>query len=875
MYSVEKRDFKTGKWICAHNNFLTKNTFVLEGAQWIWGLCYCRVYIMKKFTCESAKNIACEFYCDSNFTLYINGNEVISNVKSFKGDISKYVFEGENQLNIVSNQSDTFDYFTGGIIGKIVTENKVYATDETWLFYRPAGFWENTEPENFSEGEKFTKIKTLTCPIHPRAYKRSLYVRKSFIIKENLKKATLYVSYKGEGESYINGKRTDDDILPQGINEKYNEYRSYDITNLLNKGENTVGFITANGWLNSESHTDVKMNKNLLIAEIETEYADGKSEIIGTDSSWKVALSPLSDNDVQYGERYSALNEIPDWCTPCPIGEWDNAEEITEETLNFVLRSYPPAKICRRIKPKAERPFNGGILFDFGVNRTGRYKISICGAEKGQQVRIEMFERFLDGEPERVLYGAVFFNNDSNLGNIAQGNVRNTDVYICKGGEESYEPHFTFTGFRYAVVYGLKRETITSFEMTHMHTALQKTGRISSGYKFIEKLFNATENTMYNNFLDGPMDCPTREKNFWTGDTQLFATTACFLACQEDFLARWTDGGRKMCQEVYGWGDEIYILPYVLYKFYGDINLLKIRYGDILHFAEERISASKDGLPYIYSSPFNDHLSPDRINVDSDFFAGAYYCYMLKTVGEIAMALGEKEDADKFFELSRISDRAFTERFYLQEENCFAPKTQTGDVLPLAFNIVPEELRQKVAESLVRRIEKDGHITCGYIGTRYIMDVLADYGYTSVIYSLLDREEFPSWKYILSSASEAGDTVTESWRGYAGPKSGSMDHFTLGSVTGWTFEYLAGIRWRESSPGFAKTVIKPLFIRELGTFEGEYYSKNGRIYVKWQFEGENAVCNIETETDGVFIFPDGKSCEFKKGKNIYYIESAN
>ncbi len=194
----------------------------------------------------------------------------------------------------------------------------------------------------------------------------------------------MYVSYKGKGENNINGVRADEDILPQGINEKYREYREYDITALLKMGENTVGFITANGWLNGESRTDVKMNKNQLIAEIETEYANGEKEMFGTDSSWKIILSPLSENDVQYGERYGAVNEIPDWCTSKPNGECDNATEVDDGTAGFVLRSYPPVKITDRIKPKSDRPFNGGILLDFGVNRTGRYKISLCGAEKGQ-----------------------------------------------------------------------------------------------------------------------------------------------------------------------------------------------------------------------------------------------------------------------------------------------------------------------------------------------------------------------------------------------------------------------------------------------------------------------------------------------------------
>jgi len=155
------------------------------------------------------------------------------------------------------------------------------------------------------------------------------------------------------------------------------------------------------------------------------------------------------------------------------------------------------------------------------------------------------------------------------------------------------------------------------------------------------------------------------------------------------------------------------------------------------------------------------------------------------------------------------------------------------------------------------------------------MDVLSDFGYVSTAFMLLDKSDFPSWKNILYSSPDGGSTVTESWRGYAGPFSGSMDHFTLGSVTGWMFEHLAGIRWQDSSPGFLHPVIRPDFIKEIGSFRAEFASRGGKITVDWHFEGNTVICNVETETSCTFIKPDKSVLSFEKGLNTVCIREPN
>lgn len=879
-YTVEKKDFSKAMWICGSDAFLknSEDVFYIENAKYIWPVYYCRVHMRKEFFAENNGTALVEIYCDNKFSLYVNGAKVADNTREYKGEIS--VVKGENRLNILAYQTDSDEYFTSALIGKITVDGKDIYTDETWKSYNPANFWCNEEPEDWMTTQKnYIGNRTLCADIHPRCIKRSLYMRKNFSCRRGLIKATLFVSDAGESEAYINGERTDCEVFPQGINEKYREYRELDVTHLIKTGENAIGFITANGWLNSQSHSEVYMNKNRVIAMLELEYSSGETETVVTDGTWKIAFSPLYDNDLQLGERYDARKEISGWCLPeFDASLWEYAETLGAkvEARPFVKRSYPPVYITRRIQPAGKKQAFGGILFDFNENCTGRFSLKIKDAVPGQKVRVNFFERFTpDGTPEYGVYGAVFFDKDSLAGGASPFNRKNCDVYFCRGGNETFEPHFAFTGFRYAVVEGLKEENIEHFEMTVMHNALKATGKIKSAYKFLPEFARATERTMYNNIVNGPMDCPTREKNFWTGDTQLFCTTACYLADQSEFLARWTDGGRKMCAQVYGWGDEIYIIPWTLYKFYRDRDLLRARYEEIIDYAEARIATAPEGLPKNPNSPFNDHLSPDRVNVAPDFFAGAYYCYMLKTVAEICEALGEYKAADRYVSLCETAKDEFMRKFFIPEENDFTPRSQTGLVLPLAFDIVPVNRQQLVARTLNSRILQEGHITCGYAGSRYIMDVLSDFGYVSTAFMLLDKSDFPSWKNILYSSPDGGSTVTESWRGYAGPFSGSMDHFTLGSVTGWMFEHLAGIRWQDSSPGFLHPVIRPDFIKEIGSFRAEFASRGGKITVDWHFEGNTVICNVETETSCTFIKPDKSVLSFEKGLNTVCIREPN
>lgn len=873
-YSIEKREFNHSKWIFAKDDFLKtcENIESIEGAMWIWPTIYFRAYIRKTFTISQIKETYARFICDNVFDLFINGKPVVLNKKKFSGDITSFLEIGQNRINIRAYQSNDDRFITSAITGSIKNEDMCINTDDSWDSYIPVDIWQNDEPENWMTHQGRHNNMVLSCPIHPRLYKRSLYFRRSFSVEKPIEKATLFITCQGAGEFYINSVRTDNEILSDGISQKYKEYRQVDVTNLIKMGENVIGAISGNGWLNSESHSSVYMNKNMLLAELFISYVDGTEEVFGTDNLWKCNFSPLTDNDLQYGERYDARLEIDCWCDPSYDDSlWAEVDcaggEI--EIRHFVLRNYPPIYVMRKIQPQKILVRDTRVIYDFGENCGGRYSVLLNNTVKGQEIKISFCER-LDEYGEFVVgpYGPEFFNRDAIYEGKALGCMRNFDFYTCKGAkEEYYQPRFTFSGFRYICIEGIKdKNQVSEINMHVMHNALKRTGKIKSEYSFINDLYKATLRTWNSNIMNGPMDCPTREKNFRTGDTHIFCATANFLEDCDSFLARWSDGGRKTYTQVYGWGDEKYIIPWTLYQFYRDKGVLEVCYKDILEFARDRCDQTYHNLPKVTGNSFSDCLAPDGLILDKHFFICCFYCYMLKIVAQIAEVLGDYKTSDEFFKLAQSAIDAFNEKFFDEEIGDYTPQFQSSKVLPLAFGLVPIQYEKLIAKKLNDEITKTGHLTTGYVATRYLLGILCDYGYHDTAFMLLDRDKYPSWKNMLKGL----NSIPETWAGLydkTDENSISINNFALGTVTGWMFEYLGGIRYRESTPGFSHVVLRPTFIKEIGSFDAEYKSVYGLISTHWHFEGDTVIFNFYAERNVTLILPDGSVKSYPKGQH--------
>ncbi len=872
-YSVTTTTFDDAKWIFAGDDFLktAENIQNIPGAKWIWPKEYTRAYMVKTFVVDKIQTCRAKFICDNVFDLYINGKPVSINKPYCNEDVTPFIKEGENRINIRAFQTADDRVFTSALTGVIEGETFNIVTDENWQTYHPVSFWINEEPENW-QTMPCRYFNVLACSIHPRLNKHSLYLRKKFFIEKPVLKATLYKSAKGEGEMYLNALNTDDEVFSQGVADDFQEYQVYDVTKLIKQGENALCAITGNCWLNSCSHSEVFMHKNMLLCKLEITYVDGTCQAIVSDNSWKCQFSPITDNDLQFGIRYDARLEIPDWNkADFDDSTWQNVEmrESNTELKPFVLRNYPPIYVMQRKAPQKIMTRDTRVIYDFGDNCCGRYFIKLCSTFKGQEIKISFCER-LDEYGEFIVgtYSPGRFTRDALYDGKALGCMRNFDFYTCKGEkEEIFEPRFAFSGFRYICVEGIRdKSQVAEIYMTVMHNALNKTGVIKSEYPLINNLYKATMRTWYSNIMNGPMDCPTREKNFWTGDAHLFCSTACYLTDADEFLARWTHAGRKMCPEVYGWGDEKYIIPWTLYQFYRDKSVLEECYEGILKFARSRCETALRGLPKETNIGFSDWLSPTGEVMDKHFFACCFYCYMLKIVANIAEVLGDYKTSDEFASLIQPAVEAFNKKFFISEINDYLPQSQAGIVLPLAFNLVPVHREKLLAKKLNDMVLQQGQLTTGFVGTRYLLGVLCDYGYKDTAAMLLTKETYPSWHYMLKGLTN----MPETWKGIkdkSDENSISMNHFTFGSVVGWCFEYLGGIRYRESTPGFSHVVLRPTFIKEIGSFKAEFKSSYGLISVRWHIEGSTAVYTFSAERNVTLILPDGTVQAFPKGEH--------
>ena len=577
----------------------------------------------------------------------------------FNGEID--LLCGENAVAVRAYQTNSEDYYTSAFIGTIQwndgKENVFATNEENWKWVHNQVFFTTPEPENWTTISNCLR-PLLSCSIHPRLISRSMYFRKKFYLSENIKNAVINVRTLGDADIYINGQRINGEILGSGVMDDINEYRKTNITAFLRKGDNTMVAISSNAFLNSESHSSHFMKKPYFYALIEAILEDGTKREIFTDESWKTYFSPYTQNHLQYGERYDARLEIDGiFDTDFDDSAFFDVETKELEENGFALRNYEPATVVEKLLPVSERKEDSSYIFSYEKNCLGRYGIILKNTTSGQKIKISFAESLLpDGSFNEHLYLPVFYTEDVEKTKKAKANKRNYDIYICKGAErEVFEPHFSFSGLRYIRVDGLyDRSQLESIQLYVFRTKLERTGYIDTGYEPAKKIHDTSLHTFHSNLLNGAMDCPTREKNYWTGDLQAFAPTACYFENCNNLFARWSHKGRKMCKSQYGWGDEAYIVPYTLYKFYGNRNVLHECYDNMLDLFDGRYNENEI-LPENPNSPFNDHIMPGKDdvadNIDPKFFAHAFYCHMLESMGEISSILQKQSDSKKFYAL--------------------------------------------------------------------------------------------------------------------------------------------------------------------------------------------------------------------------------
>jgi alpha-L-rhamnosidase len=572
------------------------------------------------------------------------------------------------------------------------------------------------------------------------------------------------------------------------------------------------------------------------------------------------------------GETYDARLELGRWSEPgYDDRDWHSIRVSPPEPLpELNPRTGPPVRRISEIEPVTKNVLTFGSkpyhIFDMGQNFAGRVRIKVRAA-KGSMIRV-LFAEMLNPN------GSMYIEN-------LRG-ARATDYYICKGeGEEVWEPRFTFHGFRYVELSGFTPDETGTVTGIVLHSDMPRTGVFRCSHPLLNQLQHNITWGQKSNFLEVPTDCPQRDERLgWTGDAQVFCRTASFNMDVKPFFHKWmrdardaqtpeggipaviphknfldggpaTDGGPA-------WADAVVICPWTIYLCYGDTSILEEnydamrRYMDFMatHRCQGRIRSHPAVDPW---GGFGDWLALDGSSAwegltDKDLIGTALYAYDAAIMAQVAALLGRQSDAAAFRALREEIADAFLRR-YVTPDGRVMPGSQTAYVLALHFDLLPEELRAPAAAELVRLIEKrDWHLTTGFVGTPYLLEVLESTGHLDIAYKLLEQETFPSWLFPVKNGAT---TIWERWNGWT-PEQGfgdkgmnSFNHYAYGAVGAWMYRSVAGLELDPKEPGYRHIILRPRPGGSLTWAEAKLQTPFGQTAIRWELDGDNLSLQFE------------------------------
>jgi len=687
--------------------------------------------------------------------------------------------------------------------------------------------------------------------------------RKEFSITRRIASATAYITSHGLYEAEINGHRVGDAYLTPGWT-SYNkrlQYQAYDVTSLLTDGKNAVGAVLGNGWYRGYIGFNPKPNlygKDIaLLFQLEVTYTDGSKATIISDGSWKSSTGPVRFAEIYYGATIDDNMQQKNWSvTNFDDSKWsgvkveDFRKDILVATNNEPVRkheTFKPLKIFTT--PKGEK------VIDFGQNLVGWVQLKATG-NKGDKITLS--------HAEVIDKAGNFYTENLRT-------ARSQDVYILKGGgEETFEPQFTWQGFRYIKVEGyppgdLKPENFTAIAL---YSDMAPTGTFSCSNTLVNQLQHNIQWGQKGNFLDVPTDCPQRDERLgWTGDAQAFSRTASYNMNVHNFFAKWL---KDVSADQYkngsipfvipnvigktdavdgpggstGWADVCTIVPWNMYLAYGDKRILEDQYASMKAWVEFMKGKSQNDL-WATGFHFGDWLFYS-VNDDTDgssaitnkyLIAQCFYAYSTQLLINAATVLGKSDDVATYTNLLAKIKAAYLNE-YVTPNGLISSDTQTAYVLALQFDMLPENLRQQAADRLVKNIRRyDDHLTTGFLGTPYLCRVLSNFGHADVAYQLLLQDTYPSWLYPVKMGAT---TIWERWDGikpdgtFEDASMNSYNHYAYGAIGDWMYRVIAGIDTKTDAPGYKQIVIKPTLGGKLDFASADYETNYGKVSSHWK-----------------------------------------
>jgi alpha-L-rhamnosidase len=690
--------------------------------------------------------------------------------------------------------------------------------------------------------------------------------RKQFSSNKNVRSATAYITAHGIYEAFINGKRVGNDYLTPGWT-SYNkrlQYQVYDVTDLVKTGANAVGVMLGSGWYRGFIGFTNQKNyygKDIaLLFQLNIQYTDGSKESVISDGSWKSSTAAVRGSELYHGEHYDARLEKSGWTTAnFNDGDWsgvkvaDHSKDVLIATYNEPIKKQEVFNAIKIFKtPKNEQ------VIDFGQNLVGWVQLKVNGSA---------------GDTVFVSHAEILDKH----GNFYTENLRAAharDTFILRGGgEETFEPKFTFHGFRFVKMEGLKQApTPQSVKAIALYSDMKKTGSFTSSHPLINQLQKNIEWGQKGNFLDVPTDCPQRDERLgWTGDAQVFARTATFNMNVNNFFAKWLKdveadqdekgsvpfvvpdvlGGKGSA----GWADLATIGPWTMYLAYGDKKILEDQYPSMKAWVNYMKNTSKNDLwnsgfhfgDWLFYRPEDDN--DGRAAVTNKYLiAQCFFAHSTQLVINAARVLGKQEDVAQYSDLLQKVKAAFLKE-YATSNGGLVSGTQTAYTLALQFDMFPEDLRKQAAQRLVDNIKSyDYHLTTGFLGTPYLCHVLTRFGHTDVAYRLLLQETYPSWLYPVKMGAT---TIWERWDGIRQngdpqtPGMNSYNHYAYGAIGDWMYRVITGIDTDEKAPGYKQIVIKPHPNEKLTHAEASLDTYYGRISSSWKTENGKLTMQVE------------------------------
>jgi len=702
--------------------------------------------------------------------------------------------------------------------------------------------------------------------------------RKSFNSAKNLTSATLSISGLAHYEASLNGEKVGDSFLSPGWTDydKTILYNTYNVTSQIRTGENVLGAVVGNGFynINRERYRKLVIAQGMpkLIAHLRLDYSDGTSQTIVTDESFKTSPSPITYTSIFGGEDYDANLEQNGWNEPnFNDSDWNPVLVTDRPTGELHAEPDYPLKVMERIEVKSiSKLKDGTYLYDFGQNASGIVELQVKG-KNGQQV---------------TLWPSELINPDSTANQRASGQPHSLSYTLKGKGTETWKPKFTYYGFRYVQVTGgipsgeNNPENVTEIEkisLLHTRNSAPGNGYFSCSNNLLNRIHTLIDWAIKSNFQSVLTDCPHREKLGWLEQTHLMGQGVHFRydnyhlyrklifdmmdaqasdGLVPDIAPEYVEfeGGFRDSPE---WGSAAVILPYLLYKLYGDTQIIDDAWSMMTKYVNYLKSKSDhhildhglgDWFDLGPKSPGVSQLTPVALT------ATAFYYYDVKLMAEMAEIHNntEKEMLNKWADEIRS---AFNTKFFNAETKVYSTGSQTAMSMPYCMDIVEDADRQAVFANLVDSIVAGNKaLTAGDVGFHYVVEALTKGGASTLMYEMINRDDVPGYGFQLKKGATA---LTESW---AALENVSNNHLMLGHVMEWFYAGLGGIGQAENSVGYKEIVIKPQVVDDLSFVKAAFQSPYGLIRSEWKLNGNTFQIEVEIpgNTTATITLPQGK-----------------